>query len=64
MDIKDAVLGLEAWTVKYGVGRITSIDQWRIGFTPYVAGYEMKFDPRNVKKITELYNQQGETPCH
>lgn len=45
------VLGEEVLVGKHGVGRVTELDpqgRW-IGVTPYVAGYQMNFEPRNVK---------------
>ena len=54
MNKRDAVLGQEVVVPRYGVGRITSISDGSsfpylaIGVTPYVAKYEMHFDPKNV----------------
>lgn len=55
------ILGQEAIHSKYGVGRITEIGpvnrtritndpEW-IGFTPYVAKYQMNFAPHNLSVI-------------
>jgi len=50
---KKYILGQEAIESGYGLGRITSLDMMphRVGFTPYVAGYQMDFDPTNIKPI-------------
>lgn len=53
------ILGQEVVTGRYGIGHVTEIGppdrtgltpdpEW-IGVTPYVAGYQMKFAPHNVK---------------
>jgi hypothetical protein len=56
----EIILGEQVRVPGYGVGRITAVGpvsgcggsvypDW-IGVTPYVAGYQMNFDPSNVSK--------------
>lgn len=51
------ILGQEAIHATYGLGRVTKIvpgaaNTLKIGFTPFVAGYEMLFDEHNIKRVT------------
>lgn len=47
-----AILGQEAIVGRYGLGRVTNLDDPQyIGVTPYVAGYQMKFAMGNVELI-------------
>lgn len=52
MKVEEAILGQEVIVPKYGYGRITAIKNEFPGafieVTPYVAGYAMRFDPKNV----------------
>lgn len=48
------ILGQEAIVPGYGLGRVTEITRDRFGVTPYVAGYQMLFDPKNVELVRIL----------
>lgn len=61
MNIKNAVLGQEVYTKIYGVGRVMAVneDMGYITVKPYVAGYELKFDPCNVSPWVNGAVQHG-----
>lgn len=46
-----AIIGQEAVVPEYGLGRVTRLSNEGIGVTPYIAGYEMIFDPNNVELV-------------
>lgn len=57
------ILGQEVIVPEYGLGRVTAIcsendldgnPKW-IQVKPYVAGYDMQFDPHNVQKLEIRY---------
>jgi len=51
------ILGQECVTDRYGLGRVTELPDgtWvgrgQLGVTPYVAGYQMRFEAGNVRLI-------------
>lgn len=53
--ISRVVIGQEAVVPGYGLGRITSITKDAIQVEPYIAGYPMDFDPKNVKPVKLIF---------
>lgn len=49
------VVGQEAVVPGYGLGRITEITKDYIQVEPYVAGYPMKFDPKNIRPVKLIF---------
>lgn len=47
------IIGQEAVVPEYGLGRISYISykENKIGVIPHIAGYEMKFDIKNIKLV-------------
>lgn len=52
-DRTTAILGQEAIAGRYGLGRVTNLDNpsKEIGVTPYVIGHQMLFAPHNIELV-------------
>jgi len=51
MKISDIIIGQEAVVPYYGLGRVLSVTKNGIEVKPYVCGYPMIFDPKNVRLV-------------
>lgn len=56
------VIGQEAVVPKYGLGRVVSFSDkfpnHYVEVEPYVAGYAMKFDPKNVRLVEIFFDTE------
>ncbi|MCP3686206.1 MAG: hypothetical protein GY861_26465 [bacterium] len=56
--MREIIIGQEAAVPEYGLGRVISYSgRMFIEVKPYVCGYVMKFDPKNVRLIKLDYEE-------